>query len=780
MRDPIVYQKLDVSYDGPAFPASATLAFVYAGRRSGDLAQREEGPAPEIVVQGGRRGTWVLRFTPKAPLPQGASVAFRKIENEFRFAYRHQHYWPDALNYVTVEDGDGEPLPFECDTCLKSAVWAVVTLPRDFAAGETIVVRMGGRMGGRREGGGGSCVWPTEYERARVAAGVRLEGGQEGVFRPAPDATVAVKVVPCPPATHTYIFAPSTARVGEPFTTVVLPVDINGNPLNASADFSLEALPPESWARSPTAAPAQFSPPSDSGMKTLHIETVINQPGVVRLQGQGLTSQGHALSNPIRVTDAGDPDPLNVYWGEFHWHGYDASELNTLNPNTHPDKAYHYGRDVSRLDFCASGSHIFRHTPEAVHEWWDLYREAAQTYDEPGHYVTFMGCEWRDTTKMGGDRNIIWKDLDVPAPDPTWKIHELYDRFRGQPVMMTPHVGGAIALPYQHDPDVERLCEMVSGHGNFEWFGQAYLSKGYRVGLIGGSDGHRATPGHPRVVHISGGRFANMLRLRDAGWSGGPLLAVYAARLDRDALWEAFRARRTYASTGARALVEFRVNGAMMGSEITADTAAEITWRVEGTAPIARVDLIRDQQRLARWQGLNVRRRSPDQGERSARSLTETGMYTDRPPDGVHYYYLRVEQADGELLWSSPVWVESTCGGPHEDLPAWNEPEPINLDHIDDTPASEHLDDLLAYLRTEEKLEAFEHITPYTVIHAPMGSYAVFLCTVRGKRLRIHWFYEFEVPRIRLEVGWCQYGRERIMGEPWSAPLFSEQDRLGS
>ena len=39
--------------------------------------------------------------------------------------------------------------------------------------------------------------------------------------------------------------------------------------------------------------------------------------------------------------------------------------------------------------------------------------------------------------------------------------------------MVTPHVGGSIAMPYVHDPEVETLCEMVSGHGQFEWFAQA-------------------------------------------------------------------------------------------------------------------------------------------------------------------------------------------------------------------------------------------------------------------------------------------------------------------
>ena len=73
----------------------------------------------------------------------------------------------------------------------------------------------------------------------------------------------------------------------------------------------------------------------------------------------------------------------------------------------HPDKAFRYGRDVSRLDFCATGSHIFRHSPDAVHEWWELYRKAATRYDEEGRYIPFMGCEWRDRERDGGDRNIV-------------------------------------------------------------------------------------------------------------------------------------------------------------------------------------------------------------------------------------------------------------------------------------------------------------------------------------------------------------------------------------
>jgi hypothetical protein len=45
--------------------------------------------------------------------------------------------------------------------------------------------------------------------------------------------------------------------------------------------------------------------------------------------------------------------------------------------------------------------------------------------------------------------------------------------FRDQPVTIVPYIGGSIAMPYRHDPQVGTLCEMVSGHGNFEWFAQA-------------------------------------------------------------------------------------------------------------------------------------------------------------------------------------------------------------------------------------------------------------------------------------------------------------------
>jgi hypothetical protein len=723
----------------PPIPVRATLTF--------EAVHAETiGPSDHVSVESGRRGTWALRFYPQIDLPRGARIAFRKVENEFRFDYIHQDYWPDARGFVTVEDPQGIAMPFECDTALKSAIPAVVTLPEAWPAERPILVR----IGDQRFGGAGVAVRTAVYDSAHIEVGVQLPGDE--TWHACPNATVAVKVVPCPSIHRVHVWAPSTAKSGDAVRTVALPVDINGNPhpLPDGETATIDVV--DEKTRTDILTPMKAT-----GTPALYGNPELVGEGMQRLRfraSSGLT----AASNPISVRDG-----MHIYWGEFHSHGYDAVELNVLNESTHPTKAYRYGRDVTQLDFMAMSSHIFRGEPEAVSDWWELYREAAQACDEPDRYIPFLGCEWRDRVEQGGDRNLLWKDLDAPQPDPTWRIADVYAHLHEQQGMVTPHVGGAIALPYHHNPEVEWLCEMASGHGNFEWFGQAYLQKGYKVGLIGGSDGHNATPGHPRIVAQSGGRFANILRRRDAGWAGGPLLAVRAPALTRDALWEAFRARHVYATTGARAWVDFSIDGVPMGGSLKVDGPVTLRYEAHGTAPIERVTLIRGAYRRQAWQ---------------VDALDVSGQLIDEPPPGETYYYLRIEQVDGELIWTSPIWVEGATAGSNQDLPAWNEPVVLDLAAIGENEATPHRADLMHYLRTEERAEAFSDVTPYRVVHAPMGSYAVFLCHVRGRRARIHWFYEFELPRLRMETGWVHYGREQIMNQPWARPLYPNQVML--
>ena len=96
-RKPFSSTRLRCEFGSETFPARAAIAFE---GKAGVLA----GPATHIAVGAGRTGTWTIEFTPRADLPRGSKVSFRKIENEFSLAWRVQDYWPDARDYVTVED----------------------------------------------------------------------------------------------------------------------------------------------------------------------------------------------------------------------------------------------------------------------------------------------------------------------------------------------------------------------------------------------------------------------------------------------------------------------------------------------------------------------------------------------------------------------------------------------------------------------------------------------------------------------------------------------------
>ena len=47
----------------------------------------------------------------------------------------------------------------------------------------------------------------------------------------------------------------------------------------------------------------------------------------------------------------------------------------------------------------------------------------------------------------------------------------------------------------QNDAAIEKLVEIYSMHGTFEWFGNLYLQNGFQVGFVAAADDHRSQPG---------------------------------------------------------------------------------------------------------------------------------------------------------------------------------------------------------------------------------------------------------------------------------------------
>jgi hypothetical protein len=139
--------------------------------------------------------------------------------------------------------------------------------------------------------------------------------------------------------------------------------------------------------------------------------------------------------------------------------------------------------------------------------------------------------------------------------------------------------------------------------------------KGYKIGVIASSD-HYST-------HIS-------------------YAMVYTPAQTRQAIFDSILRRHTYGATD-NIVLEFWLGDRFMGDDFAATEPQTIKVKVIGTAPVEAIHLIRD--------GNYIHKTSPG---------TEKAEMEYRDNDagrGRHWYYVRVEQRNGELAWSSPIWV---------------------------------------------------------------------------------------------------------------------------
>lgn len=377
------------------------------------------------------------------------------------------------------------------------------------------------------------------------------------------------------------------------------------------------------------------------------------------------------LSRKSDPTDA----ERRVFWGDLHCHSRLAQALET------PEFLYDYARNDAALDFLC---HVEHYCPNDADRWigeewrrwptkpetlsdyiqdaWRCQKELVQSRHEPGRFVPLLGFEW--SSNLYGHMNVIYRGAEgSPAfPSSFWSQDDtpqtLYEFLGGAEALVIPHhsswpvrqgryVSG-VDWDFCH-PRLTRLVEMCSKHGVSEFFGcldavrdqapagtvRNALARGHRLGFVGGTDSHASRPGSYGIPGDLWGRL-------------GGVTAVMCERLDRESLFAALKARRCYATTGARMIIDFTVNGQPMGSELSFEVGIEtvISGKVIGTTGVAEMEFIRNGEVIYRH-----RPASP--------SGLAAFVFDDRErPPGTDCYYLRAVQADGHQGWASPVWVD--------------------------------------------------------------------------------------------------------------------------
>ena len=367
-------------------------------------------------------------------------------------------------------------------------------------------------------------------------------------------------------------------------------------------------------------------------------------------------------------------ETLNYYFGDLHAHSVHTDATNDV------DEFYHRYRDAYGYDFAALTDHDYLDGIELSRAELELIWSHADRMSTDGRFIALHGYEWTSPAiadhaaagaRVGeGHRHIIYPDRRGPLvsygdPDADTGA-KLLERLRGVRALVIPHHTAWSGTDWDaHDDELQRLVEVCSTHGRFEFAGnrpigyrrdhlhphrfvEDGLARGYRLGFTGGSDSHglrwHATELEGRARHIPPGTHVGWKE--DAFRTG--MTVVLAPELTREDLFDALYRRRCYATSGVRIVLDFRVNGWLMGSDISTADQPLIAVEVKGTGGIRSIEIVSSGHVVS---GIDVR-----PGEAVDHM---SFSYTDRLliPGEERYYYARVVQEDGNMAWSSPVWV---------------------------------------------------------------------------------------------------------------------------
>ncbi len=358
-----------------------------------------------------------------------------------------------------------------------------------------------------------------------------------------------------------------------------------------------------------------------------------------------------------------------LYWGDVHRHT-DFSNCRTTDDGCIVEH-YRYAIEAGGLDFLGTSDHTEIGKTLTDYEWWQT-QKLADLFHNPGSFVSIYAYE-REQKFPYGHRNVLFLErggpviyikrrnysnsrwaTPLPAPDgdilgdiPPWHLWDLL-RVHGKRAITIEHTSaGGMGTDWSKyeklDPEFENILEVFQGSRNSsegEGAPQPPVVVGSpQVSKFSGNSAKGTWQVALGMQHRLGAFASSDHRSTNLSYGG-----VYVKEFTREALFDAMDARRTVAATD-KIYMEFSCNDRMMGEIFDTEEPLVLTMAVAGTAPISRVTLVRNEEDYKVY--------TPE-----VTSNDFSATHTDpNPVSGENRYYLRVEQSDGNMGWTSPVWV---------------------------------------------------------------------------------------------------------------------------
>ena len=366
---------------------------------------------------------------------------------------------------------------------------------------------------------------------------------------------------------------------------------------------------------------------------------------------------------------------FNFYFGNLHSHsGFsDGNVDSSTTAISTPGKSYFYAKQSYQMDFLGISDHnhfTATRNPGMRRAAYSRGLQDADTSNLDGAFIAYYGMEW-GTISTGG--HLV--TMNVPGligwetGAGGWGSSNNYDIFcaRGDyasywnvtnnypqsfSTLAHPQSGDfgnlfASATPFSAAANNQIVGLAIRSGSAFSTttnytdpaptsYESVYLralSKGYRLGPTCDHDNHYTNFGRTNQTRTV-------------------LLAPLLTRAD---LTEAYRSRRFYASDDWNTQVYFNLNGFPMGSEniTTSNSAISVTVFDPDAASSPLTDATTRIEVFFGVPGSNT-------NATVLTSVVNSDVLTFNHPTNVgnsFYYFLRITQADGDRIWTAPIWI---------------------------------------------------------------------------------------------------------------------------
>ena len=380
------------------------------------------------------------------------------------------------------------------------------------------------------------------------------------------------------------------------------------------------------------------------------------------------TKIGQTLILFIALTHL-NAQPYNFYYGNIHAHsGYSDGNQDSTSTNHHtPAQDYVYAAGSAYFDFLAITDHNHSSAGMSLPEY-HLGAGQANAANQPGVFAAIYGMEYGVINNGGHvlvygiDSLIGWQPGNYDIYCGQYDYAQLFSLVNARP-------GAFCSLAHPNSTDFGNLtgnsynaaadaavsgCCVRNGSAfstttnysdppatSYENYYKTLLGRGYHAGPSIDHDNHNTTFGR-----ATQGR-----------------TVVLANSLTKSDIMTALRNMRYYASDDWNAEVNYTINGLYMGS--VADIAGDPTLSVTVNDPDGE-----STAQIAVYYGV------PGSNNQATvlttANNTGTLSYTHAMNVGsTYYYYLRIQQADGHLIWTAPIWIHKTSAALPLDLLAF-------------------------------------------------------------------------------------------------------------